>query len=211
MDKKAGNEELLKIGAISQEEFDKYINQLEQKKKSYEDVKYLLDSAKISNTTNEKDEQIQLLQLNATLKDYTNNIKLLESELSEMKSKLKRGFLNGKSVVSNMNNGLVCSLSKRTGSLITPSEKLLSIVNLDNLVVEANVDEQFIKDVKVGAKVSIIPEYNQRNKLTGKVSFISASAVQTNGETLIPITIKIDKPDDSLMLNYNVQVIIDVV
>ncbi len=211
LENKAGNEELLKLGAISQEEFNNYLKDVEQKKKNYEDVKYLLDKAEVSRKTDIKGEQMQLLQLKATIKDYSNNIKLLEDELKEMRSKLKKSFLNGKFIISNVSNGLVCSLSKSTGSVITPSEKLLSIVNLDNLVVEASVDEQFIEDVKVGAKVSIIPEYNQNKKLTGKVSFISASAVQNNGETSVPIIIELDKHDDSLMLNFNVQVIIDVV
>jgi multidrug resistance efflux pump len=130
-----------------------------------------------------------------------------------MKNGLKKSYFKDNSIISDVDNGLVFDLNNKNGigSVITPSIKILSIVNLDKLVIEANVDEQFIKDIKIGKNVSILPEYDKEKKLTGKVKSISSSAIQINGETTIPVIISLDKKDDSLMLNFNVQVTIDVV
>jgi multidrug resistance efflux pump len=79
-------------------------------------------------------------------------------------------------------------------------------MNLDGMVVRANVSEEFIKDVKSGLKVEIIPVADKSKKYNGTVKMIASRAEVQNGETVIPIEISIDDNDGFLMPEYNVDV-----
>lgn len=91
-----------------------------------------------------------------------------------------------------------------------PNTKAFTIVNLDSLLIEANVVEEFIRDVDLGSRVKIVPIADRTKEYTGKVIFISQIAFNNNGETVIPVRISIDNLDSFLLPNYNVDVFIDV-
>lgn len=206
--RKAGEEELLEVGAISQKEFNDFLSQLEQLEKKIEDIQFSLSVLKEKSTDAIKE---KLSVLDESLKDTSKKIEPLKYELKVMKDDLNRSYLKGNDIICDVDNGLVNEVNYNAGGIVNPTVKLLSIINLDTIRIEANVDEQFIKDVKVGAKVTITPDYDKDIKLTGKVQAISASAVQKNGETTVPVFISIDKNSDLLKVNFNVEVKIDVV
>jgi multidrug resistance efflux pump len=76
-------------------------------------------------------------------------------------------------------------------------------------VVEANIFEEFIKDVEIGAKVTIVPIADKNKKYQGEVIGISAKAVKQNGDTVVPIQISLVHNDAFLMPNFNVDVFIE--
>ena len=79
-------------------------------------------------------------------------------------------------------------------------------MDLDTLIIEANVSEEFIKDIKIGSKVDIILLADSSKEYKGTVSKISNMAIKENGETVVPIEISVDNKDNFLRPNFNVDV-----
>ena len=77
-------------------------------------------------------------------------------------------------------------------------------MKLNSLLVESNVPEEFIKDVKIGSMVTIIPQADKSKEYSGKVTYISNNAEDKNGETTVLVEISIDNNDGFLMPNFNV-------
>ncbi len=135
---------------------------------------------------------------------------LLEAEYGLAGSRSDSSFLKNNSIICTVQNGMISEIGVVPGSYTGPQTGLVRIANLDSLIVEANVDEQFIANVRTGATAAIIPEADREHKYLGKVVFIASEAVQSNGETTIPVQISIEAPDGFLMPNYNVEVRIEV-
>lgn len=128
-------------------------------------------------------------------------------EIDALKAKLNRPYLNDSGIISNMDNAVVTDISYKAGDLASPEKAVLSLKDLNSLYVQANVSEEFIKDVAVGKSVEIIPTSDANAKITGKVTSIaSAATLSKNGDTYIPVNISIDQNNGKLMPNYNVDV-----
>lgn len=185
-------EKLLKSGAISQYKYDEYVKAVDTKRKDAEDIKYSLDSIMRSN------------QLGSDIQDEKSAA--MDSEIRQMKDKLNKSYISENNIICAMDNGIVYELGYKAGDAVSNEKKLLSLMNLDTIVVKANVAEEFIKDVKPGAKVEIIPVADKSLKYNGKVMTIAKKATVQNGETVIPVEISIDDKDGFLLPNFNVDV-----
>lgn len=130
-----------------------------------------------------------------------------QAEVDALNSLLSKSYLNGSSVVSDMDNAVVTDIGYKKGDVVSAQQKILSLQDLSSLYIDTKVGEEFIKDVQVGKAVTIIPTSNPSAKYTGKVVSISNAAVtEQNGETNIPVEISIDNNDGKLLPNYNVDV-----
>lgn len=214
-------EVLFKSGAVPQNELDEFKKTVESKKKAVEDAKYSIEIAKTS-----KQKEIDQIQSNIDQKlaqldnlqsgTEVNRIKIqrekvvgLEVEIKQMKDKLNKSYIKQNDLIADVPNGVVYEIGYVQGDIITQSKKVLSIMNLDSMLIEANVSEEFIKDVKVGAEVTIIPQADKSKSYKGKVTTIADKAVQKNGETNVPVQISIDNKDTFLLPEFNVDVRID--
>ncbi|AGK99475.1 efflux RND transporter periplasmic adaptor subunit [Clostridium pasteurianum] len=131
-------------------------------------------------------------------------------ELNALKAKLNRTYLNNEGVVSDIDNAVVTNIAYKVGDLAAPEKALLSLSDLNSLYVQANVSEEFIKDVAVGKAVQIVPNADPSAKITGKVTSVAnAATLDKNGDTYIPVNISIDQNNGKLLPNYNVDVQID--
>lgn len=131
-------------------------------------------------------------------------------EIDALKSKLNRPYLNGGSIISNMDNAVVTDIAYKAGDLASPEKAVLSLKDLNSLYVQANVSEEFIKDVTIGKSVQIVPTSDPNTKMTGKVTNVAnAASLSKNGDTYIPVNISIDDNNGRLLPNYNVDVEID--
>lgn len=156
---------------------------------------------------NEKESELDLLEdQNKGSSLLDGKIKTLEESLKLLKGKLNQGNIKQNLVVSDAAKGLVYDMGYIKGDITVPGKKLLSIANLDSIVVCANVDQQFINQVETGAKVDIVPEYNKGTVYNGTVIFISTKALQNNGETTIPVEITFDEKVQGLIIDSDVQV-----
>lgn len=185
-------ERLYKTGAISKYEYDGFVKAVDAKRKNAEDIKYGLDSIM---RTNDIGSAIQ-----------GEKAATIESEIRQMKDKTNRSYISGSNIVCTMENGIVYELGYNAGDMISPEKKLLSLMDMDTITVKANVAEEFIKDVKPGARVEIIPTADKSRQYSGKVTAIAKKAIVQNGETVIPVEISIDDKDSFLLPNFNVDV-----
>jgi len=183
---------LYESGAISQYEYDTYLEALDDKTKSAEDKKYQLDDMLRSN--------------DLELAIHKEKAASIQSEIMQMKEKVDSSNISGNNIVCDVENGIIYELGYKAGDIVDPEEKILSVLDLDTLVIKADVAEEFIKDVKLGAKVDIIPVADKAKVYNGKVTSISKKAIAKNGETVIPVEISIDNKDSFLLPNFNVDV-----
>lgn len=139
-------------------------------------------------------------------KEQKDKAAYLEDSLALQEEKLKTANIDGDKVISDVKNGVVYNIENAGGDMINSGSRLLSIADLDSLIVSAEVDQQFISWVTKGAKVDIIPEYNKNTMIHGTVSFISSKAFYDNGETVIPVEITLDDTTENLILDADVQI-----
>jgi HlyD family secretion protein len=124
----------------------------------------------------------------------------IENDIKLLKDKLNKDYISGNNIICPVENGIVSELGYKAGDGISSEKKLLSLMDADSLVVKANVPEEFIKDVKLGAKA------DKNRKYAGKVAAISQKAQLQNGETVIPVEITIDNNDSFLLPDFNVDI-----
>ena len=116
-------------------------------------------------------------------------------------------YLDGTRVISEFDRAIVTDLAVRPGDRVDRSH-LLRLIDLDSVIVEAHVAEEFIRDVQVGDPVTIIPLADPRRESRGTVQRLSGMAVFRSGETIVPVAISIDDNQGLLLPNFNVDVVI---
>lgn len=129
-----------------------------------------------------------------------------QAELDVLKGKVNKSYINNGNIVSDMDNAVVSDISYRQGDIVSAQQKLMTLQDLNSLVIVAEVDEEFIKDIKEGSLVNIIPKYDSSSKIAGNVSRIYGEASKQNGDTFIKVEITMDKNDGKLLPNYSVDV-----
>jgi multidrug resistance efflux pump len=134
------------------------------------------------------------------------NIASLESQLQTLNEKIAQSGIKGNEIICDINNGVIEKVNNASGDRIDSEKQIMSILNLDTLIVQAKVTEDFIKDIKVGCKAVINPLANPDKEYEGTVSSISNLAVQENGETVVPVEITIIEVDNLLMPNFNTNI-----
>ncbi|WP_234117383.1 efflux RND transporter periplasmic adaptor subunit [Clostridium hydrogenum] len=130
-----------------------------------------------------------------------------QADVDSLNNLLNKSYLSNGNIVSDMDNAVVTDINYRKGDIVSAQQKILTLNDLNSLYIDASVGEEFIKDVKVGNAVKIIPTSDSSAKLTGKVVSVSNAAVtEQNGETNIHVEISIDNNNSELLPNYNVDV-----
>ncbi len=189
-------EQLFTSGGISQSELDSYKKVVDSDKKAVQDITYAINSLKDSKG---KENDQQGLE-----------VSLLEADLKLLRTKLDKSYLKNSDVICDVNNGIVYNIGYVEGDIAGPQNKLLSIMNADSLEIEADIPEEFIKDIKIGSPVTITPVADKARSYTGKVSYIPGRAENQNGETQVPVRIELDNADDFLMPGFNVDVTVSI-
>lgn len=192
-------EALYQSGAISKYELDEFIKSVDDKKKMVDDLSFNLDITMHSKEIGNK-------ELTDNISIQRERAASLEKEIASMKEKLNETYIKGKDIVADVDNGVVFEIGYAEGDIVSPAKKALSMMNLNDMIVRANVSEEFIKDVKLGQKVEIIPVADKSKKYNGTVKMIANRAEVQNGETVIPVEISINNNDGFLMPEYNVDV-----
>lgn len=133
-------------------------------------------------------------------------IQLQEQELQQMKDKLETSYLQKGDLVADFDRGILSQSYAVDGDILTPGQKVCTILDADSLRVEAQIPEEFIKDVAIGDTAIITPTSDQGRIYTGVVSKIAAMADYKNGETVVTIFVDIQDNDGFLLPNFNVDV-----
>ncbi|NLD48608.1 MAG: HlyD family efflux transporter periplasmic adaptor subunit [Clostridiaceae bacterium] len=206
---------LLDLGIITRNDFEDFKEDVDKQKKALEDAEVALKIAR-HNKQKEIDELQSMLNQKMNNTSGLNSIDLLknkisgiEADINIMKSKLNKSYISEKNIVSDVVNGVIYNLGYVEGDLVNGSKKVLSILDTDSIFIKANVDEEFIKDVKVGANATIIPIADKSKEYKGIVVNILGNAIEKNEETSVPVEIEIQNKDDFLVPNFNVDVEIE--
>lgn len=202
MDELKTKKELFRADCISQTELEEFEKTVNDKKKNIDDTKSSLEG-KIY----ELEQKIEELKKDANEKNA--EVDILKCEIATSKNKLEKSFFKENTVISDVNNGVVFNIKCMPGDIIDYHHKVLSIMDLDSMIIDAQVSEEFIKDVNIDAVVAIIPLADKSRKYKGKVIGISNKADQNNGETNVNVEISIEDKDDFLLPDFNVDVEIE--
>lgn len=203
-------EMLFQEGAISQETYNLSKQFMDETKNKAKGAEYELQMVVESYEKNI--EQFQTTK--ETEKNHTDilseRIKQIENNVTSLKNKLIKSYINANQIVSEYENAVIYDIKYSQGNTTDASQKAFTIANIDSLIIEANIPEEFIKDVKVDQTVKIVPVAERTKEYNGRVINMSQMAFTNNGETVIPIRISIKDIDSFLLPNFNVDVYIDV-
>lgn len=88
-------------------------------------------------------------------------------------------------------------------------ERTFSIAEAGELEIHTTISEDFIKDVELGAPVTIRPIAAREKEYHGTVSYIADMAEQVNGDSVILVHVTIDDNDGFLKPNFSVDMEIE--
>jgi len=125
--------------------------------------------------------------------------------LEKRKNTAPISYMNYNYIISEV-DGVIYNLKYQVGDYVPAYEKIFEIADTTTMYVKANVGEEFIKDIKVNARVDIVPRADKSKTYKGKVTEIAAMSIQKNGEAIIPVYINIDKVDSFLKPGFSVDV-----
>ena len=189
-------QQLYEAGSISLSDLEGYKKQADSDKKDIQDINYSIESLK-----NNKGSQNDRINLEAST---------IEADLKLLYSKLSKSYLKESDIISDIQSGVVYDIGYAEGDIAGPQKKLLSILSLDSLEVEADIPEEFYKDICIGSVVTVTPVADRTRMYTGRIKDISSKATENNGETQIPVKISIDNVDDFLLPGFNVDISIQI-
>ncbi|GIO02659.1 efflux RND transporter periplasmic adaptor subunit [Brevibacillus laterosporus] len=166
---------LFDTGAVPQAELDKASLALEQAKSGYEQTKAQLDLAKAGATSN----SITALQADVTRQKA--GLDLAKTTLSN-------------STITSPIDGMIAIRNIEPGEMAAPSIPLMTIVNMDTVVIKASVPQEQVNHLKKGQTVQVV--VNKDKKMIGTIDFISP--VSDANSTTFPVKIRV-KNDGSLL------------
>ncbi|HCC07046.1 MAG TPA: hypothetical protein DEP72_02605 [Clostridiales bacterium] len=213
-------QELFNLGTVSKRELDDSKSSLDNAEKSLKEANLSLESTKYS-------KQTEVEKLKSSIKQSTadiSNLKLdlgqsgtniniqkekinkLEVELQQLKDKLSKSHLLENNLICDIENGVVTNLNISNGAMIQTNTKVYTLLDLDSLVAEVEIPEEYVSAVKLGAVVKILPTADPGKEYKGKVVSIAEQAIESNGNTVVKAQISIDNNDGLLKPNFNVDV-----
>ncbi len=139
-------------------------------------------------------------------KKLESQMTLKKQEYNLMSSRLNSRYLSGSNLICLYNKGIVTEINLNPGDFAPANTRLLSIIDFDDLTVQANIPEEFIGDIHTGSIAEIVPLADRDRTYTGRITFIAHTARNQGGETIIPVLIELDEPDDFLIPNINVDI-----
>lgn len=156
--------QLFSSGSVSAQQFEQSERQYLQAKASYESAQNALD-----------------ILVNATIPE---TIRQYEAQLK----KARADFAN--TVVRAPFSGVITSKSVNPGEMVSPTVPVISIVNLDTVVVQANVSEDQVNMIQAGQELEVKVGSVRQEPFNGTVTNIAQAASPTTKAYPVKITIK---------------------
>lgn len=139
---------------------------------------------------------------NNKYKQQLNNINTINNNIAKLKKKLNELVEFTLSTV----NGTVTEIPVQVGSYTAENTILLKTAELNDLLVKAYISEYDAPLIKVGQKVEMTSEGIKDAVYTGVITSIEPKATSTStnlgSETVVPIKISVDNPDEFLKPGY---------
>ena len=129
-----------------------------------------------------------------------------EQEMEQLLSLARMPFITGNRIISDVENGIVNEITGSEGESALNGVTLVKILDLDTLVVEAGVPEEFIKEIHLESVASIKPLADPDRSYIGKVVHIAGMARSRGGETIVDVMLELIDHDGFLIPNFNVDI-----
>ena len=203
-------QELFESGAISQEDLESYKKSVDTNQKAIDDVNASIESTKydLQKEAGETDFKVKQKVYDSEIK--AQKITSLEDTIKLMKDKILKADIANNNIVSDLDNAIISDLGYVKGETTDTTKKLFSLMNLNSIIVQADVPEEFIKDIKLGSAAKIIPQADKSKEYTGKITYISNKSTLKNGETTVLVEASINDKDEFLIPDFNVDLKIDI-
>ncbi len=211
---------LYEAGSSPKSVLDQYTDILTRRQKALADVENNIEKTKRALKT-ELDQlnlalqskQTQLNQIEKSNKANTamqsSSTNVSQIDLDVMKNKSKKEFLNDSLIISHVKNGIVKNISVINGTAVGTqymATRVLQLIDMDSIIVNAEVDEEFIKTVNLGMNVNIVPTQDSSLSIPGDVIHISNLAVEKDGKRIVKVQIKPQDPQWELKPGYSADV-----
>ena len=210
---------LEKTKTALKDEIDQYEDALDQRQKAVNDIQDNIQKTKTALkeeldqlNVSLKSKQVQLTQIKhgntANVTKQQSGNEATQVDLESLTAKTAKDYIKGSQIVSNMKNGIVLNIMVNDASHLGAqgNTQVLQIIDADSLTISAEVDEEFISNVKVGETVKIVPISVPDVSLTGTVMQIPSLAVEKDGKRVIRVLVKPDDPDNLLKPGYTADV-----
>ncbi|NLK88266.1 MAG: HlyD family efflux transporter periplasmic adaptor subunit [Clostridiaceae bacterium] len=214
------NRELYEAGSVSQEVLNQYISILDQREKALSDIESNIKKTKNALQTELdqlhillKSKQAQLDQIEnsnfANTEKQDSGVETARIDLETMQNKSTKDYLKNNSIVSGVKNGIVQNIGVINGTILGVQNmptRILQLIDADTIVVSAEVDEEFIKNVSLGQTVDIVPATDSSLSIPGVVTHISNLAVEKDGKRIVKVEVKPQDPEGELKPGYSADV-----
>ncbi|MDF2877231.1 MAG: secretion protein HlyD family protein [Clostridia bacterium] len=212
---------LFEVGGISEHTLENDEDVIDQKEKAKIEIEnnirkikdVLKDEINALNTElNYKEVQLEKMQISNTVnRDRQNvSINLSQLDLEIMKNKLEKTYLLDNKIISDMEKGMIKSISVIEGSRLgaqNTAGRVLEMIDANTIVVRAEVPEEFVIQIKEGDKAEIIPKADTNESIQALVTHISKIAVQKDGKRIVKVEVKPQAPTSLLDPGYSADVI----
>lgn len=216
------NAQLLKVGGITQSEYDTSVTECERAQQTYNNSIDSLDSLNIqleSAEMNVTTAQNNLEVAKTSLDEAVNKLDLEETQIQIAQQELTLQGLNDtlSDAQKDLNDivystyapvdGVVTEVCIDEGTYTEENTVMLKIADLNDLIVTANIEEYDAPLLELGQSVTMTSDGLEDKVYTGEITKINITASNADSnmgsETVVPIEISVDNPDGILKQNYN--------
>lgn len=194
---------LVAQGLLPEQESIAQQNTVQAHRKAVTDAKLAIEGEKasVADSASSRDSQVDL---------KSGQLRRLELERAHLEAGMSSECLRNSRIHSPMKAAVVTDIAVQEGDRIQGGQRLFTLRNLDTLVVQADIPEDFVSEVKIGQKAEIVPLADKGRTYMGQVTRIAGYATVRNGQTVIPVEISLDKTDEErfLLPGFNVNVIL---
>ena len=202
-------QKLFNDGVISQDQLDQYKDVLNLKQKAKADI--VDNIAKTKRTLQEeldglnsslKNKQVQLNQ-------QKNAASSAQIDLDVMRGKMKKPYLSGNHIVSDLDYGIVKEIDVVKGSSVgiqNAPQKVIDLIDGSSIYVSAEVPEEFVRQISQNSRVTIIPAADKSLKIEGHIIRIANEATEKDGDRIVKVQIQPDDKENVLKPGFTADV-----
>jgi multidrug resistance efflux pump len=215
---------LFEVGGVAEHTLENYEDVIDQKEKAKIEIENnirkikdaLKDEINALNTgLKYKEVQLVKMQISNTVNSDRQHVSidLSQLDLEIMKNKLEKTYLLDNKIVSDMERGMIKSISVIEGSRLgtqNTAGRVLEMIDANTIVVRAEVPEEFVIQIKEGDKAEIIPKADTNENIEALVTHISQIAVEKEGKRIVKVEVKPQTPTALLNPGYSADVIFEI-
>ena len=145
-------------------------------------------------------------QSNETQQESSNEA--LRQELAIYQGKLNnKPYLSGGQLICPLPRAIVSDVTVQNGALLGEAGiQVMRLIDADSIYISAEVEEEFIRSIRLDTPVTIVPTSNPDKIYTGHILMIPAAAELKDGDRIIKVRVAADDPDHELKPGYTVDV-----